>query len=309
MLQTTTVKNKYLRGYRFFNNKSVVPYIFISPFILFFLIFFLFPIIQTFASSLYVQKGFAPPQYSGLTNYAMLNNQYFITACEISATYTFLTCLILIPIPLILASMLNSGRVRHANAMKSAMFIPALTSVVMAGLFFRYAFSTNENAVFNAVMHFLGLPAQDWLEQRNTTMFVLVAFCCWKWMGVNIIYYFSALQSVPNDLYESARIDGATALKQFLYITVPSVKHTIIYVLTISIYGGFSMFAESYTLFNSARTPGDIGATIVSYIYAQGFNRNNFGLASSAGIVLLLSVLIINVIQLTFTGSFKKEAN
>lgn len=142
---------------------------------------------------------------------------------------------------------------------------------------------------------------------RGTTMVVLVVFCCWKWMGINIIYYYSALQSVPGDLYESARIDGANAIQQFFSITVPSVKPTIIYVLTISIYGGFSMFAESYTLFNSARTPGDIGATIVSYIYSQGFNRNNFGLASAAGIVLLVSVLIINVIQLSFTGTFKKE--
>ena len=288
-------------------SKKVVPYIFTSPFIIFFLVFFLYPIIETFYTSLHQQKGFAPPKFAGFANYALLNNEYFITACQISATYTLITCLILIPLPLVLANMLNSGRVLKPNAMKSAMFIPALTSVVMAGLFFRYAFSSNESAVMNTVLTSLNLPPQLWLEKRSTTMVVLVLFCCWKWMGVNIIYYYSALQSVPGDLYESARIDGANAVEQFFYVTVPCVKPTIIYVLTISVYGGFSMFAESFTLFNSARTPGDIGATIVSYIYAQGFNRNNFGLASAAGIVLLLGVLIINVIQLSATGSFRKE--
>ncbi len=291
---------------RLLNSKGVVPYVFASPFILFFLLFFLYPILYTGQMSLYSQRGFAPPQFSGFYNYAQLNNDYFLTACKISAQYTFWTCLILIPLPLIFANMLNSGSVRKPNMMKSALFIPALTSVVMAGLFFRYAFSANPDAIFNAVLRAFGLPQQDWLAKQGTTMLVLVVFCCWKWMGVNVIYYFSALQSVPADLYESAKIDGASAYRQFVHITVPSVRNTIIYVLTISIYGGFSMFAESYTLFNSARTPGDIGATVVSYIYSQGFNRNNFGLASAAGIVLLLIVLLINVIQLSLTKSFRE---
>ncbi len=286
---------------------KVAPFVFVCPFVIFFLLFFLYPISETVYSSLRQQVGFAPPQFAGLANYKLLNNEYFRMAAENSAMYTFFTCLILVPLPLVLANLLNSGLVRRANAVKSALFIPALTSVVMAGLFFKYAFSSNENAVFNAIMRFFGLAPQLWLEKRSTTMVVLVAFCCWKWMGVNIVYYLSALQSVPKELYESAEIDGANAVQRFFKVTVPCVKPTIIYVLTISIYGGFSMFAESYTLFNSARTPGDIGATIVGYIYSQGFNRNNFGLAAAAGIVLLLSVLVINVIQLKVTGMFSRE--
>lgn len=183
----------------------------------------------------------------------------------------------------------------------------AAEAVDLAGLFFKYAFSSNPNALFNAVLRFFHLEPQLWLEKRATTWVVLVVFCCWKWMGVNIVYYLSTLQSIPPELHESASLDGANAFQRFIHITVSSVKPTIIYVLTISIYGGFSMFAEAFTLFNSARTPGDIGATIVSYIYAQGFNRNNFGLASAAGIVLLLGVLILNVIQLKFTGMLGRE--
>ena len=127
-------------------------------------------------------------------------------------------------------------------------------------------------------------------------------------MGVNLIYYMSALKSIPAEIYESAEIDGANSIQKFLNITVPSVKPTIIYVLTISVYGGFSMFAESFTLFNGARSPGDIGTTLVGFIYNQGLNQNNFGLASAAGLVLLGMVLTINVIQLLITGAFRKEA-
>lgn len=289
------------------NLQKVAPYVFVAPFIIYFLVFFLYPICETFWTSLCQQTGFAPPKFAGFANYKLLVNEYFITATQNSAMYTFFTCLILVPVPLLLAALLNSGLVWKSDAVKSALFIPALTSVVMAGLFFRYAFSSNPDALVNAVIRLVGIAPQGWLEKRTTTWILLVIFCCWKWMGVNIVYYMSALQTIPKELHEAAEIDGASAWERFIHITVPCVRPTIIYVLTISIYGGFSMFAEAFTLFNSARTPGDIGATIVSYIYAQGFNRNNFGIASAAGIVLLAGVMILNVIQLRFTNSIGKE--
>ncbi len=286
---------------------KVAPYIFTAPFVIYFLAFFVYPITETFWTSLCQQVGFAPPKYAGLANYKLLIDDYFVMAVQNSALYTFFTCLILVPLPLFLAVLLDSKYVVKPEIFKSALFIPALTSVVMAGLFFRYAFSSNEAALMNSVIGFFGIPAQGWLEKRVTTWIVLIVFCVWKWLGVNIVYYLSALQTIPKDLYEAATIDGANAWQRFTFITVPCVKPTIIYVLTISIYGGFSMFAEAFTLFNSARTPGDIGATIVSYIYAQGFNRNNFGIASAAGISLLAGVLIINIIQLSITDPVGKN--
>lgn len=286
---------------------KVAPYIFTAPFVIYFLAFFVYPITETFWTSLCQQVGFAPPKYAGLANYKLLIDDYFVMAVQNSALYTFFTCLILVPLPLFLAVLLDSKYVVKPEIFKSALFIPALTSVVMAGLFFRYAFSSNEAALMNSVIGFFGIPAQGWLEKRVTTWIVLIVFCVWKWLGVNIVYYLSALQTIPKDLYEAATIDGANAWQRFTCITVPCVKPTIIYVLTISIYGGFSMFAEAFTLFNSARTPGDIGATIVSYIYAQGFNRNNFGVASAAGISLLAGVLIINIIQLSITDPVGKN--
>ncbi len=286
---------------------KVAPYIFTAPFVIYFLIFFIYPITSTFWTSLCQQVGFAPPKYAGLANYKLLMDDYFKMAVQNSTIYTFFTCLILIPLPLLLAVLLDSKFVVRSEIFKSALFIPALTSVVMAGLFFKYAFSSNPAALMNSFVGLFGIEPQGWLEKRTTTWIVLVVFCVWKWLGVNIVYYLSALQTVPKDLYEAATIDGANAWNRFIHITVPGVKPTIIYVLTISIYGGFSMFAEAFTLFNSARTPGDIGATIVSYIYAQGFNRNNFGIASAAGITLLAGVLIINIIQLKITDPVGKR--
>lgn len=290
------------------NSRRVFPYVFILPFVLSFLIFFLYPIISTIEMSMQSIKGFDSIEFIGLKNYKNLFNRQFFNALSVTARYTFWTILILIPIPLVLANILNSNLTKGGNIFKSALFMPALTSVVMAGLFFKFAFAEQPTALINSIIVSLGGEPYRFLYTKTGAMIVLVLFCTWKWMGVNLIYYMSALKSIPAEIYESADIDGANSIQKFLKITVPSVRPTIIYVLTISVYGGFSMFAESFTLFNGARSPGDIGTTLVGYIYNQGINQNNFGLASAAGLVLLGLVLLINVIQLFITGSFRKEA-
>lgn len=292
----------------FITSRKVFPYIFILPFVLSFLIFFLYPIISTIEMSMQSIKGFDSIEFIGLKNYKNLFNRQFFNALSVTARYTFWTILILIPIPLVLANILNSHLTKGGNIFKSALFMPALTSVVMAGLFFKFAFAEQPTALINSIIVSLGGEPFRFLYTKTGAMLVLVLFCTWKWMGVNLIYYMSALKSIPAEIYESADIDGANSIQKFLKITVPSVRPTIIYVLTISVYGGFSMFAESFTLFNGARSPGDIGTTLVGYIYNQGINQNNFGLASAAGLVLLGLVLLINVIQLFLTGSFRKEA-
>ena len=140
-------------------------------------------------------------------------------------------------------------------------------------------------------------------------MLAMVVLCTWRWLGVNIVYFLSGLQAISTELYESASMDGANAWQKFKSISVPGLKPVIIYVVTISVYGGYSMFAESYTIFSGPRSPGDIGLTLVNYIYQQGFNNNDLGAGSAVGITLLLLVLILNLIQLTLTGFFKKESD
>jgi len=137
-------------------------------------------------------------------------------------------------------------------------------------------------------------------------MFIMVSLACWRWSGVNIVYFLSGLQNIPKELYESADIDGANSLDKFFYITLPLLKPIIIYVLTISIYGGFAMFGESYVYWNE-NMPGDIGLTIVRYIYQEAIQRNDLGYGSSIGIVLLAIVFGINILQLKFFGIFRRE--
>lgn len=122
-----------------------------------------------------------------------------------------------------------------------------------------------------------------------------------------MLYFLSGLKGIDKSLYESAEIDGANSWKKFRYVTIPLLKPTTIYVLTISIYAGLAMFLESFMLWNGNSSPKNIGLTIVGYLYKRGIEKNQMGYASAVGLVLLVIALVINVIQLLLNGSFKKE--
>ena len=124
---------------------------------------------------------------------------------------------------------------------------------------------------------------------------------------MNTLYFIAGLKNIDTALYESADIDGATKWQKFRFVTVPLLKPTSIYVLTISIYAGLSMFLESFMLWNGNSSPKNIGLTIVGYLYRRGIEKNQLGYASAVGLVLLLIALIINIFQLVMNGTFKKE--
>ncbi len=295
------------KGFRsIFYSQSVAPYVFTLPFMLVFVIFFIYPLISTVIMSFQsVLPG--QVQFVGLENFNKLQNAEFFQAVKNSLVYTVLTLLVLIPMPMILAVFLNSKVMLGKNLFRSVFFIPALTSVVVAGTIFRLIFGEIPGALMNTVIGLFGHAPIKWLRIQGMAYMAMVVLATWRWTGVNILYFLSGLQSIPNELYESASIDGASPPQKFWHITMPMLKPTIIYVLTISIYGGFAMFTESYMLFAGNRSPGGIGLTIVGFLYRQGWEQNNLGFGSAIGLSLLAIVMIINVIQLKFFGLFKKE--
>jgi arabinosaccharide transport system permease protein len=137
-------------------------------------------------------------------------------------------------------------------------------------------------------------------------MFALVVIAVWRWLGVNMIYFLSGLQSISPELYESASMDGANAWQKFWFVTLPMLKPITIYVLTISIMAGFSLFNESYVYWG-AQSPNDIGTTLVTLIYKAAFTDGNFGYSCTLGVALFIIVVIVNAFQTRAMGLFKKE--
>ena len=298
---------KKQKGFRsILYSQSVAPYVFTLPFMLVFVIFFIYPLISTVIMSF---QSVLPGQveFIGLENFNKLFNAEFYQAVKNSLVYTVLTLIVLIPLPMLLAVFLDSKTMLGKNIFRSVFFIPALTSVVVAGTIFRLIFGEIPGALMNTIVGLFGQAPVKWLRMQGTAYMAMVVLATWRWTGVNVLYFLSGLQSIPTELYESASIDGASSLQKFLRITMPMLKPTTIYVLTISIYGGFAMFTESYMLFAGNRSPGGIGLTIVGYLYRQGWEQNNLGFGSAIGLSLLVLVMIINIIQLRFFGLFRKE--
>ncbi|GGG16012.1 carbohydrate ABC transporter permease [Paenibacillus abyssi] len=287
-------------------SQQIAPYFFVFPFIVSFFIFFAYPVFSAITMSF---QSVLPGQveYIGLENYRDLWNPTFMKALWNSTKYTLFTLLVLIPVPLVLAVFLNSKVMVAKNFFRSTLFIPALTSVVVAGTVFRLAFGELEGSLMNTFVMWLGFEKQRWLGQSGLAMFTLVILAAWRWIGVNLLYFMAGLQSIPRELYESADIDGASTWNKFSRITIPLLKPISIYVFTISIYGGYSMFTESYMLWSGNRSPNDIGLTIVGYLYRNGLEQNNLGLGSAVGIALLLITFVITIGQLKLFGMFRKE--
>ncbi|MBQ4264016.1 MAG: sugar ABC transporter permease [Clostridia bacterium] len=288
------------------NDPRIVPYVMIAPFVIYLLGVYLYPTISTIIMSFQRIDGPTQAEFIGLSNYNKLLTKNYIMALKTTALFTVWDVAILIPVPLLFAAMLASKNAPMPNFFKSLYFIPALTSIIVAGIVFRLAFGSLETSIANRFIGMFGAAPKMWLQFSGSSTFVLVLLTLWRWMGVNIVYFYSAIQSIPADLHEAGKIDGANTVQAFLHITLPSIRPTLIYVLTITVLGGFSMFTESVALWQQSN-PGGIGRTIVGYMYMMGITKNNMGLASAIGITLLLLVFGVNMIQLLLMGFFKKE--
>ncbi len=292
------------------NSQKIAPYIFVLPFVVLFVVFFVYSIGSTIVMS-FQSVDIQDIHFVGFENFRMLfSNSTLPIAIRNTLIYTGLTLALLIPFPLTFACMLNSKAMRASGLFRAVLFLPLLCSIVVAGLTFRFMFNETNAALINSfVINFLGGHKIRWVSQQWPAMIVLVTLASWRWTGINIIYFLSGLNSIPVELYEACEIDGANTWQRFRYLTIPMLKPTIVYVLTISIYGGLAMFVESQMIWAGKSSPLNIGLTIVGFIYQNGISQNQFGLASATGLILLAVVLAINLTQLKLTGVFGKENN
>lgn len=282
-------------------SKKAAPYLFILPFMLSFLIFFLYPVISIVQMSFQsVLPGMV--EYIGAENYKNLLNPTFFKAVKNSLAYTLITLAVLIPVPMVLACMINSRKMVGKTFFKSALFVPTLTSVVVAGIIFRLLFAESDGALMNQIIGVFGKSPVKWLRNGTTGFMVLIFLAFWRWVGINLLYFLSGLQSIPEEIYESADLDGVNTWQKFRYITVPMLRPITTYVLTISIYGGLAMFTESYMLWAGNSSPNDMGLTIVGYLYRAGWEQNNMGFGSSIGVFLLVVTLAFNAVQMCISN-------
>lgn len=291
----------------FLTSRKIAPFVFLAPYLILFSVFKVWPVIQAVKISFTRFQGLQNQTWVGLQNYeALYSNPRFSMALRNTTIYTVGTLLVLIPLPLILAVLLNSGRVAKGTVFRIILFLPALTSLVVVGSVFRLLLG--RDGFLNSALGLFGMEPLRWLEVAGLTLPSLILLAVWRWTGINIMYFNAGLVNISKELYEAAAIDGANARQIFWRITLPLLKPTTLFVVIISIIGGFQVFVEPFILFVNGESPGNSALTIAVLIYRTAFLSFQFGPAAAMGVILAIIIFILSLIQFRYFGTFKKEA-
>ena len=274
--------------------ENLTPYLYLAPFLLFFIVFQIYPIFQGLYVSLTKWDLATPPRFVGLANYAgLLKDTLFWTALRNTSLFVLMNAPLAVVIPLCLAMLVNEPI--HGRAIfRSAFSTPLMISVATVGVLWQWFY----NPAFGLINYYLGLvglPGQNWLSQTGWAMVAVVVTTVWWTSGFNMILFLAGLQDIPEHLYDAAKIDGAGGWALFRYVTLPGLRATLLFVGVTTIIGSFRVFGQVFVMTNGG--PFDSTRTIVQHIYESGFRYFKMGVASSVAWVLFGIVLIFTFIQ------------
>ncbi|MEN3184410.1 MAG: sugar ABC transporter permease [Atribacterota bacterium] len=286
--------------------RKIVPFVFLSPFLIMFVLFRVWPIVSAFHLSFQELKGIGTSRFVGISNYTtLLSDRRFVSSFLTTSYYTAATLLTLIPIPLVLSVLLFQRHLPGRNLFRTLIFLPSLTSLVVVGTVFRLILADTGGLV-NTILGLFGVSPLRWLLVPSLAVPSLTMLALWRWTGMNIVYFSSGLTTIPSEVYEAARLDGAEGFSLFRYITVPMIKPIIVFVITISIIGGYQVFVEPYILYPGGRTPGEAGLTVAVYLYRTAFRNFNMGYAAAIGVVLAGIIFVVSLVQFQVSGFFRR---
>ena len=285
----------------------VAPYLFVSPFLLLFAVFGLWPILRSLMLAFYSTNGPKSQVFVGLNNFRFLfADPDFHKAVWNTLIYTFWSVFLQLPLALGLAILLNQRWLKGKNFLRLAFFSPNLLGQVFVAILFSVLFAPNYGLI-NKVLHGLFGVALDtkWLSEPALVMPAIVLTSLWLYVGFNMIYFLAALQAVDTELYEAAEADGANAWQKFWAVTMPGIRPVAVFVLVTATIGSFQLFELPYIMLNNTAGPNNAGLTVVMYLYNNGFITGDLGYASAVGWTLAVGVLIVSLVQMRVTGAWK----
>ncbi|MEV7617718.1 sugar ABC transporter permease [Streptomyces sp. NPDC089799] len=274
---------------------KVSPYAYIAPFFTLFTAFGLFPLLYTAYVSLYRVELQTPGdmQWRGLGNYtALLGDEFFWTALRNTLTIGVLSTVPQLAMALGLAHLLNH-RLRGRTFFRTAMLLPYATSVAAATLVFAQLYGRDFGLV-NHVLGLAGIAPVDWQNGTVASQIAVSSIVIWRWTGYNALIYLAGMQSIPHELYEAAEMDGASRWRQFLHVTVPGLRPTILFTVVVSTIGATQLFGEP--LLFEGSVSGGIShqyQTLGLYMYEQGWGFFHLGRAAAIAWVMFLLILLV----------------
>jgi cellobiose transport system permease protein len=281
---------------------KVSPYLYVVPFFVLFAVFGAFPLGYTAWVSLTDRNLLDQhTQFVGLANYtALLHDSYFWNAVENTLGIWVLSTVPQLLIALGLAHLLNRA-IRGRSFFRMTILLPQVTSLVAVGLIFAQLFDYRYG-LFNYVLSEVGIGKVDWEAGQLSSWFALSVMVTWRWTGYNALIYLAAMQGIPEELYEAAEVDGASGWQQFIHVTIPSLRPTIIFTVIISTIGGLQLFTEPYEFEPIKHATGGSDRqyqTVAMYLYEKAFGGSEFkfGYASAIAWSLFLLIMAISLVN------------
>jgi multiple sugar transport system permease protein len=277
-------------------NTQRAAWLFLAPAAIVLGVFFLLPVIGAFVLSLtdydlYALADIHNLRFVALANYwALLHRPLFWAALGHTVYFVAVGVPLSMLVSLCAALLLHSPLARCKALFRTALFAPVVTTVVAVAVVWRYLFNTKYGLV-NVALGWIGIHPIDWLGDPHWAMPAIILFAAWKNFGYNMIILLAGLQAIPVELYEAARIDGASAWRQFRYITLPMLAPTLLMVGILTVSGYFQLFAEPYVITEGG--PLQSTVSVLYLMYNEGFQWWNLGSASAVAFLLFLIMFVV----------------
>jgi raffinose/stachyose/melibiose transport system permease protein len=279
---------------------GVANLLFVAPALLLFGVFVLWPMLSAFYFAFTKWDGFVAPVWVGIANFQRAFADITHLMSYVHVTLYILGTLVLeVSFGLVVAVLLNSDR-RGFALMRGMFFSPVVLSMTAAGVLWAFVLDYR-SGLLNSTLKAIGLGdwAQPWLSQGSTALIAIMFVSGWKYAGFYMVIFFAALRRIPRNLYEAARLDGAGAVTQFFYITVPLLRQNVLVAVLLAITGGFAGFDLFFTMTNG----GPFSATEVpaTWIMKQAFDQNQLSYGIALTVILTVVVIAISLVYLRFS--------
>lgn len=274
--------------------KKINPgYLLSVPYIIHLMLFFIYPVI--FSAILIFNRWdiVTPMEFVGFKNIKrILLDEVFLQSLINTGVFLFLHIPLQIVVALLFAVLLNE-KIKARGFFRTLYFLPVVVSGVVVTILFQQLFSYDDGLI-NQLLQTINLPQVPWLVSSKWAMPTIALMATWKNVGLYVILFMAGLQSIPEQLYEAAMLDGSNAWKRFYHITLPMLNPTMVTVIVLSVIGGFSLFIEPYVMTGGGPMNSTLSAVL--YIYNQAFNFGHMGYAATLG--LFFAAIIFTVVSL-----------